>query len=161
MVAAQSAFLQFGFAKTSIEDIAGRAGLSRTLVYRAFRNKEEILCAMFERLFEGRYEHVERVLRGPGRRRAKLLRICDILCVEPYAEVMGTPMAPELNEACARLDPEGHAKRARLRAKYTEDLLGGRETAQVFTLALEGLAEDTPTAEVLRKRIAVLARRFA
>lgn len=161
LAAARDAFLQFGFAKTSMDDIARRAGVSRALVYKNFKNKEEILGAMFEQLFEGRYEMVEKVLAGRGTKREKLLRVCDILCVEPYAEVMGTPMAPELNEACVRIDPEGHARRARMRSKHTEALLGSKEIADVFTLAIEGLAEDTPTADVLKRRIRVLVERFA
>jgi AcrR family transcriptional regulator len=28
-------------------------------VYRKFKNKEEILCAVYEDLFEGRYERVD------------------------------------------------------------------------------------------------------
>jgi len=161
LAAARDAFLQFGFAKTSMDDIARRAGVSRALVYKTFKNKEEILSGMFEQLFEGRYESVEKVLAGRGSKREKLLRVCDVLCVEPYAEVMGTPMAPELNDACARIDPEGHERRARLRSQHTESLLGSKEIADVFTLAIDGLARDTPTAQVLKRRIRVLVGQFA
>jgi AcrR family transcriptional regulator len=161
LAAARDAFLQFGFAKTSIDDIARRAGISRALVYRTFRNKEALLQGVFDQLFEGRYEKVEKVLAGRGAKREKLLQVCEILCVEPFAEVMSTPMAPELNAACARIDPQGHERRARLRSKHTEALLGSKELADVFTMAIEGLASDTPDEETLRRRIAVLVERFA
>ncbi|SCB30038.1 TetR/AcrR family transcriptional regulator [Rhizobium hainanense] len=43
--AADAAFRELGFAATSIEEIAGRAGLTRKTVYNLFRSKEEIaLC---------------------------------------------------------------------------------------------------------------------
>jgi AcrR family transcriptional regulator len=43
--AADAAFRELGFAETSIEEIAGRAGLTRKTVYNLFRSKEEIaLC---------------------------------------------------------------------------------------------------------------------
>ena len=47
ILAARWCFLNFGFAKTSIDDIAKRANLSRTLVYKSFKNKEEIFKAVF------------------------------------------------------------------------------------------------------------------
>jgi TetR/AcrR family transcriptional regulator, transcriptional repressor of aconitase len=40
-------FLNFGFAKTAFEDIHKRANLSRTLLYRIFKNKEEPYQAVF------------------------------------------------------------------------------------------------------------------
>ncbi len=46
--AARATLLRFGFAKTSIDDIAREAKLSRLLIYRKFKNKEEILAAAFE-----------------------------------------------------------------------------------------------------------------
>ncbi|MGY5776542.1 TetR/AcrR family transcriptional regulator [Rhizobium sp. LEGMi135b] len=43
--AADAAFRELGFSATSIEEIAGRAGLTRKTVYNLFRSKEEIaLC---------------------------------------------------------------------------------------------------------------------
>src|SRR5580698_4596787 len=47
LTAARWCFLNFGFAKTAFEDIAKRAHLSRTLLYRIFNNKEEIYQAVF------------------------------------------------------------------------------------------------------------------
>ena len=47
LTAARWCFLNFGFAKTALEDIAKRANLSRTLLYRIFKDKEEIFQAVF------------------------------------------------------------------------------------------------------------------
>ena len=38
LAAARWCFLNFGFAKTSLEDIAKRSNLSRTLLYRVFKD---------------------------------------------------------------------------------------------------------------------------
>jgi AcrR family transcriptional regulator len=38
-----------GYAKATVEDVASRAGVSKTLVYQHFRSKEEILEAVLER----------------------------------------------------------------------------------------------------------------
>ncbi|MGH8079512.1 MAG: TetR/AcrR family transcriptional regulator, partial [Lysobacter sp.] len=42
LTAARWCFLNFGFLKTSLEDIAKRAHLSRTLLYRMFKDKDDI-----------------------------------------------------------------------------------------------------------------------
>ncbi|MDC6257101.1 helix-turn-helix domain containing protein [Ralstonia solanacearum] len=39
--AARWCFLNFGFSKTSLDDIAKRANISRTLLYKSFRDKED------------------------------------------------------------------------------------------------------------------------
>jgi len=162
LVAARACFVQFGFAKTSLEDIAKRAGLSRPLIYRKFKNKEEILAAAYEDLFEGRYERVTEIVAGRASKRDKLLQIYEVLYLEPWAEMTGSPMAAELYEACIRFDPEGVAKRDRLRLKYTQAVLGAKDVAEVFMLAVEGLSgRDIPPTNVLRRRIELLVEHFA
>jgi TetR/AcrR family transcriptional regulator, transcriptional repressor of aconitase len=162
LAAARATFLRFGFAKTSIDDIARQAKLSRPLIYRKFRNKDEILAAAFEDLFEGRYERVAEVVRGRGSKRAKLLEVYEILYLEPWSQVTGTPMAAELYAACKAFDPKGVANRERLRLKYTQAVLGTKEAAEVFVLSVEGLTgTDFPTVSALRRRIELLVERFA
>jgi hypothetical protein len=74
---------------------------------------------------------------------------------------MGTAMARELYESCKRYEPEGVQKRERMRLKYTQAVLGTRELAEVFMLAVEGLSGvDLPTTNVLRRRIEILVEHF-
>ena len=161
LAGARESFLQFGFAKTSIDDIAKRANISRPLVYRKFKNKEGILQAVFEDLFEGRYARVAEVVAGRASKREKLLQIYEILYLEPWDEMMGSRMAGELYEACKRFEPEGVQKRERMRLKYTQAILGDREVAEVFMLSVEGLSgTDFPTTNVLKKRVRVLVEHF-
>src|SRR5689334_23132155 len=108
--AARACFLRFGYAKTSLDDIAKQAGLSRPLLYRKFKNKEEIFAAVFESVFEARYPAAEAVLEGPGSKRDKLLRVYEILLVEPWLEVARAPGAADFYAACERLIPEVLAK---------------------------------------------------
>jgi AcrR family transcriptional regulator len=157
---ARASFLQFGFAKTSIDDIGKRAGVSRPLVYRKFKNKEEILAAVFDDLFFGRYEQVEEIVSGRGSKRDKLFRVYEVLYLEPWAEVMSSPVARELYEACVRFDPEGVEKRERMRLKYTQSILGSKEVADVFVLAVEGMSVRVPSTNVLRRRIEILVEHF-
>ena len=159
--AARSCFLQFGFAKTSLDDIAKRAGLSRPLLYRTFKNKEDIYGAVYDDLYDSRYLHAARSLEARGAKRDKLMRVCEIVIVEPWQEVMNGPMAREFYDACSRVAPEMLAKHERKLSELVRQVLGNRELTEVFLCAVEGLMMDVPTSTVLRKRLALLVDRFA
>jgi len=159
--AARACFLQFGYAKTSLDDIAKRAGLSRPLLYRMFKNKEDIYGAVYDDLFDAQYPIAARALTGRGSRRDKLLRVCEAVIVEPWQVVMNGPMAREFYDACSRVAPEVLAKHERKLAELVREVLGNRDLTEVFLCAMEGLMMDVPTSTVLRKRLAVLVDRFA
>ena len=159
--AARACFIQFGYAKTSLDDIARRANLSRPLLYRKYKNKEDIYGAVYDDVFEARYPIAEQILAGRGSRRDKLLGIYEVLCVEPWALVMDAPMAQEFYEACMQVNPAIHAKHERKLLELTRRVLDSREVAEVLMLAVDGLFVDLPGVAVLRKRLRVLIDRFA
>jgi AcrR family transcriptional regulator len=47
--AAESCYTRFGLAKTTVEDVARAAGVSRATVYRHFRNRDELLLGVLAR----------------------------------------------------------------------------------------------------------------
>jgi AcrR family transcriptional regulator len=47
--AAEVCFAQFGLAKTTVEDVARAAGVSRATLYRAFKNRDELFLAVYLR----------------------------------------------------------------------------------------------------------------
>ena len=159
--AALSCFLQFGYAKTSLDDIAKRANLSRPLLYRKYRNKEDIFGAVYDDVFDSRYPLAKEALEGRGSKADKLLRIYDLIVVETWAMVMDTPMAREFYDACMRVIPEIHDKHERRLYELTRALFETKEITQVFMLSVDGLMGDLPSAQTLHKRIAVLVERFA
>jgi AcrR family transcriptional regulator len=159
--AALACFSRFGYAKTSLDDIARRANLSRPLLYRKFRNKEDIFSAVYDDVFESRYPIAEQIAAGRGSRRDKLLQIYEVMCVEPWALVMDAPAAREFYDACLQVIPEVHAKHERRLLELTRALLGSREAAEVLLLAVDGLLADLPSVALLRKRLRVLIERFA
>jgi TetR/AcrR family transcriptional regulator, transcriptional repressor of aconitase len=158
--AARACFLQFGYAKTSLDDIARRANLSRPLIYRKFKNKEALFAAVYDDTFDARYPQAEQVLAGRGGKRDKLLRLCELVVVETWAIMMTSPMAAEFYEACMRVLPEIHAKHERRLFELTKELLGTKELTEVFMLAVDGQMTDLPSAAVLRKRLHLLVERF-
>lgn len=161
LLAARWCFLNFGFAKTSFEDIAKRANLSRTLLYRVFKDKEDIYRAVFVDWLVSRHPAARQAAAGPGSPYERLLEVCRLVALEPWAEMVGTPMGGEFLEACERIDPDTEAQHRKVARECVAHILGDAASAEVFLLALDGLLADEPTPQVLEKRTQLLAARFA
>jgi AcrR family transcriptional regulator len=161
LTVARWCFLNFGFAKTAFEDIAKRANLSRTLLYRIFKDKEEIYQAVFVDWLVSRHPAAKQAAAGPGSRCERLLSVCRLLALEPWAEMVGTAMGREFLEACERIDPENEALYRKVAHECVAAILGDEASAEVFLLALDGLLADQPSMEVLEQRTQLLAARFA
>lgn len=158
--AARWCFLYFGYAKTSLEDIAKRSHLSRTLLYRMFKNKEDIFRGVFEDWFVDRYPAVDEIVAGKGPRKDRLLRICELLLLEPWAEMVGAPMAAEFYEVCERVAPASEEKHRKVVLRAVQGVLGDKEAAEIFLLSLDGLQGDLPSTKILRRRLWLLVERF-
>ena len=161
LIAARWCFLNFGFAKTSFEDIAKRANLSRTLLYRLFRDKEDIFSAVFVDWLVTRHPAAKQAANGPGSPYERLLSVCRLMALDPWAEMVGAPMGPEFVDACERIDPESEALYREVTLECVSTILGDQARAEVFLLALDGLLADRPTTAVLEQRMKLLAGRFA
>lgn len=159
--AARWCFLNFGFSKTSLDDIARRANISRTLLYRTFKDKEDIFAAVFEHWLISRHPLAQEAVAAKGSLKERLLTVCRVMVFEPWEDMVGAPMAAEFYDVCERLNPEVSAHHRQVVLDCVADILGDAPTAEVFVLALDGLLADQPTPEVLASRAAVLIQRFA
>src|SRR5262249_39711524 len=108
--AARDCFLKFGFAKTSLDDIAKRANLSRPRIYRRVKSKEDVFAAVLVLTFEERYAEAERIVGGRGSKREKLRRLCEVLLVEPWEQMARGAMLAEFYAACDQLLPDAQAR---------------------------------------------------
>lgn len=158
--AAHACFLQYGYGKTSLDDIAKRARLTRSLLYRTFQNKEEIFAAVYDEFYTKQYPVVDAALAGRGSRKDKLSKVCEIVFVNPWALMHDAPAALEFFDACGQVAPEVDARHKRKWTESVRSLLGDKEAAEVFLLAIEGFFVDMPSVAVLRKRIAVMVDYF-
>ncbi len=159
--AARDCILKFGYAKCSLEDIAKQAAVSRPLIYRKFKSKEEIFGAVLEDLFETQYRAAERALAQPGSKREKLMSLYEALLLDPWKElIVDAPMGPEFYEACGRVTPDINERHRKIQLKYTQAVLGTKEVSEVFMLAVDGLHQDLPATKVLRRRLEVLIDQF-
>jgi AcrR family transcriptional regulator len=158
--AARWCFLNFGFAKTSLEDIAKRANLSRTLLYRTFRDKEDIFTAVFSDWLVARHPEAKRAAAGPGSPAERLLAVCRLMVLEPWSDMVAAPMGSEFFDVCSRIDPEIEELHRQVALECVESILGDEATAEVFQLAVEGLLTDQPTLPALDRRLQILVARF-
>jgi TetR/AcrR family transcriptional regulator, transcriptional repressor of aconitase len=161
LTAARWCFLNFGFAKTAFEDIAKRANLSRTLLYRIFKDKEEIYQAVFVDWLVARHPAAKQAAKGPGSPCKRLFSVCRLMALEPWAEMVGTPMGSKFLETCELINPESEALYRKVVYECVIAILGDEASAEVFLLALDGLFADEPSMEVLEQRTKLLAARFA
>jgi TetR/AcrR family transcriptional regulator, transcriptional repressor of aconitase len=161
VTAARWCFLHFGYGKTSLEDIAKRASISRPLLYLTFKNKEQIFGAVFEDVFEPRYPIAERAIAAAGGKPERLMAACEILVVEPLSELAASPMGAEFLEACNALAPEIEGAYRKRVLRCVQGVLGDKALAEVFLLALDGLLADLPAVATLRRRVRLLVDRFA
>lgn len=160
LAAARWCFLNFGFAKTSFEDIAKRSNLSRTLLYRIFKDKEAIFKAVFEDWLISRHPAARQSVTDPGTPYERLLSVCRLMVFEPWADMVGAPMGREFFDACERIDPAIEAKHRKVALDCVATILGDKASAEVFILALDGLLADEPSSQLLEKRASLLAKRF-
>ncbi len=158
--AARWCFLHFGYGKTSLEDIAKRANITRTLLYRLFENKEAIYLGVFEDWVETRYPAATQAAIGPGSKADRLFNVCEVMLLDPWVEIEGAPMAHEFHDMCARIEPEIEARYQEVMLQNVQAILESKELAEVFLLALDGLQADMPTGAVLRRRVTLLIDRF-
>jgi AcrR family transcriptional regulator len=159
--AALYCFLTFGFVKTSMDDIAKRAGVSRPLIYLKFKNKEELFTGVFDYLAAGRFERAMAVINGRGSPRERLLAAFEIMIVEPWTKIIGHPMSAEFYEVCSLQLPQVTATYARNSIKCAAAVLGDHDVAEVFFFATKGLHSDFPSAKALLKRLRILVNQFA
>lgn len=158
--AAQWCFLNFGFRKTSLEDIAKRAGLSRTLLYKHFKDKEEIFIEVFVRWLVARQPEAVEVAKSTLPKTERLMTVCQLLIIEPWADMVSAPMAAEFYDMSERLNADIVSHHRQTALLCVVEVLRDEEAAKVFLSALDGLLIDKPSVEVLTRRTQLLVDRF-
>jgi AcrR family transcriptional regulator len=159
--AALHCFLNFGYSKTSMDDVAKKAGISRPLIYLKFKNKEDLLLGLFDHIMDGRIEEAEKVVDSNLSKKEKLQKVFEILKVEPWSKISGCPMSQEFFGTCQNFEPKNFEKFEKQKAAITTKIIGDKHEADVFLMCLDGLLEDHPSCSVLKKRIEILIEKFA
>ena len=162
MDAAFQCFLQFGYSKTSMNDVARKANLSRPLIYLKFKSKQDLFWGLYVDFVEDALEQADFVLKAELALKETLIQICEILIVKAWERVVGHPMSAEFYALCQQQLPSESEKFERQRAKIFRKIFNGdKENAETFILATDGFHADLPSVKALRRRIAILSDRFS
>lgn len=151
--AALNQFAQHGFAKTTMSDIAGAAGLSRTSLYKHYRAKDEVFNALSQRMNQRARDDVLAAASAPGTSEERLTGVIharigwvyDLLHAAPF----GRELINEKNRICGGHIIATNDSFEKLLAGLMREVSGqsgGRTddmtaTARTITHALNGVLE--------------------
>lgn len=170
--AAFGAFAAYGYRRTSMEDIAKAAGLSRTALYLHFRSKEDIFRSLTQRYFEQALVDMETALTKPGQSAEDALYACFVAKDGTLMDiVLTTPHGAELLDAGFSASPDlvktASARSAEVLGRWLEarglppGLAPAQALAQTIVAALMGIKSASRTVADLRAGEAQLARLVA
>lgn len=170
--AAFHAFSTYGFRRTSMEDIAQGAAISRSALYLHFRNKDDIFKSLAKRYFEDAATAVAAALANPDRPAADALASAFLAYDGKFMEVvLGTPHGAEMLEAghliSADLVTTGEARiRALLEnwlntAPLPAALGSANQLAAIIHASLKGLKSAATSLEGYRAAQRQLAQMVA
>lgn len=154
--AAFHAFAAYGFRRTTMDDIAQAAAMSRTALYLHFRSKEDIFRSLTERYFDQAIRDMNTALSLPGQTPAQALCAAFAAKDGKFMDVvLGTPHGRELLEAGSSISADiAEAGEARMtetlavflaRHKIAPGVGTAKELSETLKAALKGLKFSTST----------------
>lgn len=139
LASAFEAFRQYGFKRTSMEDIAKGAGISRAAVYLHYRNKEDIYRSLAQSLYDMAEQAVARVLTQDLPLDETLRQAFQAQAGPMFEALLASPHGQELLDAKHTLSKQIVVNGdARLVALYANWLRDGQTQGR---LSLEGLGD--------------------
>lgn len=176
LAAAFARFSHYGFRRTSMEDIAAQAGMSRAALYLQFRNKEEIFRSLSRQLHEQTMADAAAVLEGDAPLAERLRAAVEAKSVRFVELANSSPHAGELlderDRLCGDLPAESERQfrealaRVFRRAAHAGEIdlvaaeLTPAEAAEVFARSTSGLKGPGVTVERYRRQLGALVRVF-
>ncbi|WP_293573222.1 TetR/AcrR family transcriptional regulator [Phaeobacter sp.] len=138
--AAWTAFSTYGFRKTSMDDIAKGAGMSRPAVYLHFKNKEAILKALIDAYYSDTSQAVRAALDTEGGLETRIRAAFEAQGGAAMEAMLNTPHGMETLEASMSTASENiQAGEGLMRDVYAEWLA---RMAKAGCVTLPGTAED-------------------
>ncbi|WP_420584472.1 TetR/AcrR family transcriptional regulator [Ruegeria sp.] len=163
------AFATYGFRKTSMDDIARGAGMSRPAVYLHFKNKEAIVSKLTEAYYAKKSAAVAEALMTTGTVSEVLTRAIQAQ-TEGMARILASPHGLEMLDNTKSMSSEiiwaGEAKLAGLYADWLAQqekagrvrlLADATETGRTIAATLKGLKLIGAGADVYEQQVAQIA----
>ena len=169
--AAFGVFATYGFRRTSMDDIAKAAGMSRSALYLHYRNKEDIFRSLTQRFMEKALRDMAEVLSRDQPPERALIAAFAAKDGPVMEAILGTPHGAELMDAGTAIScdlvAEAEARIVTLlagwlrRRSLPEGIGSPEEIAQTILASLKGLKAGARDLAGYRAGQARLARLFA
>jgi TetR/AcrR family transcriptional regulator, transcriptional repressor of aconitase len=152
--AASACFTEYGYDKTTFDDVAKKAGISRTLIYTYFKSKQEFFFAMMDEKHKNYLRQSQEVLDSDLSGKQKLRKIIDIWIIDPHRIIYKSPL-PNIWLKPVKSIQESEKL---LRGDFIKSLvpLMGYDLAEVIVFSYKGILDDKPSIEILEKRTDIL-----
>ncbi|HEV2169666.1 MAG TPA: TetR/AcrR family transcriptional regulator [Candidatus Binatus sp.] len=121
--AALKLFSQYGYRRTSIDDIAREAEIAKGTVYLSFESKEEIFCALCEFLIERSENGVKAACATTGPINERLAAALEAKFGFLFETVYRSPHAAELMDSKNRLSADLFARSGRRYMKVLREMI--------------------------------------
>lgn len=158
LAAAFECFIQYGHAKTTFDDVARKAEVSRSLLYSYFKDKEDLFLSVARELLDEQRQKTEAVLKSGAGDERMFHEVLELWGLGLYAKVADSPHGRELLG-------EGYRAWEVIGSKYRDYLIrvlsrfvGASDISELLVLCMKGVQGDHPSVPVLRKRMRLLAR---
>lgn len=164
--AARAKFTAYGFARTSMADIAEAASMSRPALYQHYGNKEEIFRAMLERIFDEAADRAIESLDADTDLAAQLDGFLQRWSGDLMEGMRSTEHGSDLVEAKAGyaqpvVDAANRRVRRALTARLAEFVDDPAPSVDLLLLSPMGLKYDEPSMAKYRRRLTALAASVA
>lgn len=172
--AAWEMFAAYGMRKTSMQDIARAAGMSRPALYMYYKNKDDILRSMVEKVYADAKDQIREALSQDGDVRDVLQSAMETQGATLVEAMLSSPHADELASAAASTASEqwkiGETELSKIYADWLQTQAdAGRitldtsahEMAEILTWSMKGLKSAGFDVVTYRARVAQLAHVFS
>jgi AcrR family transcriptional regulator len=154
-------FLQFGYSRTTMGDLAEAARMSRPALYLVFSSKQEIFAAVLERVLDTELREIRANVAKAAHPRDKLLAALEIWCVRNYELTRSSPGAQDLYASSFEVAAEIADKAsssfdaivAGILAPLVDKRSRARELARLISSAIVGFKATTNGATQLRATV--------
>jgi AcrR family transcriptional regulator len=163
-------FTRYGFSRTTMDDIAREAGISRPALYQHFKNKKDIYRGFAERMTWQMTDGLKAMLATEGEPESVLNAAFEACVIQPMRQFSITEHGHELldmkNELAADIMAamlgREHKVLSAFFQRHGQNTRTGDELASLLIDALEGAKSRTPDVESfavsLRSTIGFVAR---
>ena len=154
---------RYGYRRTSMEDIAQQAGISRPAIYQLFKNKEAVATATIELVGQQGFDSAEAAIAGIESEHERLKTYVTAYMVFYYRLIVSGPHSQELLQVKRDLGKNQPDAGRRKLAERLNELMGlhtENEAGFVLGSAAEGIKMAAGNEETLCKRLLMLVDRF-